>query len=73
MFAKKIIGNMKANMMPAGMSFVKRVSKKQRELGLYPESWDPAPRPELVPAWISLSDKDKKWDSPPHDSFCRNG
>lgn len=37
--------------------------KKQRELGLYPESWDPAPRPELVPAWNSLSDKDKKWDS----------
>ncbi len=37
--------------------------KKQREIGLYPESWTPADRPELVPAWESLSAEDKSWES----------
>ena len=36
---------------------------KQRGLGLYPESWDVSPRPKNVPAWNSLSEEDKDWES----------
>ena len=37
--------------------------KKQRGLGLYPESWKPAGRPANVPAWDALSDEEKAWES----------
>lgn len=36
---------------------------KQLELGLVSPDWDPAPRPKLVPAWDTLSDEDKSWES----------
>lgn len=37
--------------------------KKQIEMGLIPDSWTPAPRPELVPAWDSMTEEDKNWES----------
>mgnify|MGYP001814262307 CR=1 FL=1 len=36
--------------------------QKQLEMGLIPKDWKQAPRPELVPAWDKLSEKDKAWD-----------
>lgn len=35
---------------------------KQLEINLIPQHWKPAPRPQLVPAWDSLTDKEKLWD-----------
>ncbi|BDS07972.1 hypothetical protein NT6N_30120 [Oceaniferula spumae] len=37
--------------------------QKQLEMGLIPNEWKLAPRPELVPAWEDLTDKEKAWDS----------
>tara|TARA_R110002096_G_scaffold316010_10_gene510351 strand:+ start:528 stop:2117 length:1590 start_codon:yes stop_codon:yes gene_type:complete len=36
---------------------------KQGELGILPEKWQPAPRPAKVPAWDSLNDEEKAWES----------
>ncbi len=36
--------------------------QKQLKMGLVPATWKPAPRPKLVPAWDSLSEKEKAWD-----------
>jgi len=35
---------------------------KQKEIGLLPKEWKPAPRPQNVPAWDKLNDDDKQWD-----------
>ena len=35
---------------------------KQRRIGLIPDTWTPAPRPELVPAWKTLDDKTRDWE-----------
>ncbi|MFT5465975.1 MAG: arylsulfatase A-like enzyme [Verrucomicrobiales bacterium] len=37
--------------------------KRQLEIGLIPDSWTPAARPDLVPAWKTLSDEEKNGDS----------
>ncbi len=36
---------------------------KQRKIGIFPENWTPAPQPKNVPAWDSLSDEQKTWES----------
>lgn len=36
---------------------------KQLQLGLIPQNWELAPRPVHVPAWKTLSDEEKTWES----------
>ena len=36
--------------------------QKQINMGLIPKDWKQASRPKLVPAWSSLTDKEKAWD-----------
>jgi len=36
---------------------------KQVEMGLIPKEWALSPRPKLVPAWQSMSKKDRAWDN----------
>lgn len=40
-----------------------RRQKRQLEMGLVPKDWQPAPRPELVPAWKDLTDEQRAWES----------
>ncbi|MEM9017344.1 MAG: sulfatase-like hydrolase/transferase, partial [Verrucomicrobiota bacterium] len=40
-----------------------RRHEKQLEMGLIPKEWKPAPRPELVPAWDSISEEQKIWET----------
>lgn len=48
----------------AGWDVIRKARNgKQRELGLYPSSWESAPRPKKVPEWGTLSDADRKWES----------
>ena len=35
---------------------------KQLELGLVPKNWDPAPRPQNVPAWTEMSAEDRAFE-----------
>lgn len=37
--------------------------QRQLEMGLVPEQWKLSPRPENVPAWDSMSDQERKWES----------
>ncbi|MCP5535076.1 MAG: arylsulfatase [Akkermansiaceae bacterium] len=37
--------------------------QKQLKMGLIPETWKLSARPDLVPAWESLSDQEKAWES----------
>jgi len=37
--------------------------KRQVEMGVIPASWKSAPRPELVPAWDTLSEEDRIWEA----------
>ena len=37
--------------------------RKQHAIGLIPEAWDTAPRPQNVPAWENLSPEEKAWES----------
>lgn len=36
--------------------------QKQIEMELIPEDWALSPRPDLVPAWSELSEKEREWD-----------
>ena len=37
--------------------------EKQLEMGIVPSEWQLSSRPELVPAWDELSEKEKAWDN----------
>ena len=44
--------------------------RKQKELGLFARSWQPAPRPVHVPAWDALSAEEKQWEASRMEVFA---
>jgi len=48
----------------------KQRQRKQVEMGLVPADWTPAPRPDLVPAWVELSADEKAWESRRMSAFA---
>jgi arylsulfatase A-like enzyme len=49
-----------------------RVERHQRQLesGLIPSRWKLSPRPDHIPAWKSLSDKEKQWEADRMEVFA---
>jgi arylsulfatase len=49
-----------------------RVERHQRQLesGLVPSRWKLSPRPSHIPAWKSLSDKEKQWEADRMEVFA---
>lgn len=41
----------------------KQRQKRQVDMGLVPADWNPAPRPELVPAWTDLTEEERAWEA----------
>lgn len=44
--------------------------EKQRSLGIVPEHWKLASRPDHIPAWQSLSDEDRAWEADRMEVFA---
>ncbi len=44
--------------------------RRQLESGLLPAEWKLSPRPDLVPAWNSLSDEDRQWEADRMEVFA---
>jgi arylsulfatase A-like enzyme len=44
--------------------------RRQLEMGLLPAKWKLSPRPDHVPAWDSLSEKDREWEADRMEVFA---